>query len=622
MAHEGEAETVATWRSRRYQGVLLVLWILASYALCVWGFLIYHARSAPIDASAWSDAFYHSFRIFGFEYDGPKAPGEVPLPLHIGRLGALIGILWASSQAVLILLRERATSFRLRVRPAAIVFCGLTADALRIAQAQKACDPGLRMAAVAVDPADSVAQQFRQQISRLIVAGDPLVRANLNAVGVDRATRCVYVAGDSDTRSLQITELLVRHIVAARRAACPALRVVATLRDRNLLDALPESLRKVDRRVLELIWVDPAHVAARVLLDRLPADRAPGTAPLHVLVLGSSATASALILQMARNVYPRTRVTRITVIAQRAERFRHDLLGRHPALATQFADAALFGGLHPLVDLRFLEATPATLSQQDLAVIGAEAPVSCAYVLIDDASAGQRAVRRLRQLAEYQHRSFPIAAFFDTPRGEEGVVEVAARSDVFRSRPGEHYPGQFLDETAALLHFAYEPGNVVPPLEESSAHLAAWRTAQERWLGLEEWQRDSSRYAADHIDVKLRAIGLAEYAEAPALSLAAACELQARMTSRLGDLLALEHRRYCAERMLDNWLPIDDAAWNEPQRETSGESRQQAIERHRERLKALRLNATLRPTVSEDERLKDRRLVANIAWVLYARGVA
>lgn len=80
--------------------------------------------------------------------------------------------------------------------------------------------------------------------------------------------------------------------------------------------------------------------------------------------------------------------------------------------------------------------------------------------------------------------------------------------------------------------------------------------ASEEWLKEPSWSRASSRQAADHIYVKLAIAGLDQSSSADAIG--AVFDPKEDASVFLTELSEIEHRRWCAERLLDGWLPLVD----------------------------------------------------------------
>jgi hypothetical protein len=145
--------------------------------------------------------------------------------------------------------------------------------------------------------------------------------------------------------------------------------------------------------------------------------------------------------------------------------------------------------------------------------------------------------------------------------------------------------------------YAYLAGHdwLPVPLDQS------WRDPDKHkridlWLGLIEEFRWSSRFSADHVAVKLRAIGfdLCEGDNKDTERDGLDRELAAAIEANLEMLMKLEHRRFVIERLLDGWLYSDPTA------------------------KPKRLNSTLVPydDLPSKEKRKDESIVNSIPAIV------
>ena len=181
------------------------------------------------------------------------------------------------------------------------------------------------------------------------------------------------------------------------------------------------------------------------------------------------------------------------------------------------------------------------------------------------------------------------------------------------------------------------------------------------WKSLPEEMRESNRQAADHIAVKLRCFGLdpgsvtEKFQERPDLpkfqepwralvDLALRVELAERTQSKgpdfeaakkkycteLGstefaefsdkladhicELAEMEHRRWCAEKLLDGWLPLESKEDRHKWRDLSSGD-------FRKRKKGQKLHGVLVPfsKLSDEDLAKNFDQVAAIPWVLAAK---
>jgi hypothetical protein len=589
-------ERWAEWR--------LVIAIMAlGYATAVWGFLT--LPPGWRHASAWPDALYRGLQLFFFELDLPPGPvGRFPpWPLEIGRWLIVVGGVVAMAKIAVAILEDRFVPVRMRLRPPDVVFCGLNETALHVA----AGEASGRLVAIAGDPFGMVATRFKAMGA--VVHGDPSAAAALRRVNAAKTRRCLYVWADTDEAAERIVESAGRLIDAERSTKEQPVHIVAGRRDVQTLADVPEDGRQRGAHRFEVTWISPHMLVARAIIDRHPPDifwsnQARRPPRIHVLVVGTTDVCRELVLHITRNVYPTPGVTRVTAVGDGAIDTGRRLLDRYSALDPDHPDACLFPRILPLVELQFFDARPAGLPWSLVESWHHENPVTCAYVDVGDDGATQAACRRVRQLLERLEANVPIVAHLRDDRRKVTGVSIVSTADVLRRREDEPYLGARLDQRAILLDYCFDPTNHVPAIEDRAASERARADALRGWRRKGEWARTSSRHAADHIAVKLRAVrgvdpGAASATEATLGSLDAALE------QHLPDLVALEHRRYCAERLLDGWLPIDDARWERAR-----------VTGTQDALRELRLHGSLTADVEASDREKAERLIRHIPWIL------
>lgn len=142
-----------------------------------------------------------------------------------------------------------------------------------------------------------------------------------------------------------------------------------------------------------------------------------------------------------------------------------------------------------------------------------------------------------------------------------------------------------IDDLAALIHIWYRAN--FPPQEWLREPRSFLRLARSEWETLPYAYQESSRRAADHLWIKLRYAGISPYgiqkqllANTPLYgdippAVASALESKLPLLSRM------EQRRWCAEKLLSGFLPLQDiypdaissaetwiSHWNDPEEKT------------------------------------------------------
>lgn len=145
-------------------------------------------------------------------------------------------------------------------------------------------------------------------------------------------------------------------------------------------------------------------------------------------------------------------------------------------------------------------------------------------------------------------------------------------------------------------------------LSVSTEKLTEW--SNHCWSHLPENERESNRQAADHLWVKIRQANcrLTEQYTAPE----AFSRFLAANPALATKLAEMEHRRWCAEKLLDGWLPDEAVPGNDP-----------ADEPGREKRKKQKLHPDLKAFAHINTGYKDSQQIISIPYVLrtYDRGV-
>lgn len=394
-----------------------------------------------------------------------------------------------------------------------------------------------------------------------LFGGDPACPDNLRWLAIWRA-RAIYVVGRDDDQALATlaaVNAVLNGISASRRRSA---QVCLVHLESALLGAQLTQRRYPGIAQLRVfnVW---KNAARRLITQHGPHLHAPPDGQPHALVLGSHRLSEALIEQFARlGHYPDEQNVRVSLVAPDATRFQAGLYSRFPALDPQ-ASRGMLGGENeslPLIDTNFIDAPVDGLS---LAQLAGMPPVSVAYVCC---AAQDEAVRALENLLLVQPAArFPIVCCL-LEDASEGLAELLAgpRSSAFpvlrqalALGPDEPRLDEFDEREAALVNLmfrqAFVPrGGEVAPARDLLA-LAAnlrqpeageapadgpWAELFREWLAIEEWERESSRDAVRHLETKWHYFR----------------DLDGRLDATALDRLGrLEHRRWCAERLLSGW---------------------------------------------------------------------
>ncbi|MFI4980242.1 MAG: RyR domain-containing protein, partial [Nevskiales bacterium] len=461
----------------------------------------------------------------------------LPLQLNIARFLLPAVALFESYSLVLGAIRSPARLAMLGLRRGHIVVVpgrGPTGFALM----HEVRTSGLR--AVAVAPDLRVDDRMRIEEYRLaglvVLPADPFLEATWHQARADRAD-LVVVSHGSDVENLNIVVTVADALRRRRSGGGPML---VTALDNELLAeqvdvALDKAARSSGLRYRRLSVPDEA--ARMIFLDPpLPTRKRDRTEPSHIIVLGLGAGARAVLRhaltlgQDAASAGPR-----ISVLAADKELAAEPLL--QPDTIPGFV-AELRG-----ISCDWSFGLPQ--SALDTLLREAPAPVLACVCLADDAAVAA-GIALARQATLQGWPDFAIAVH---QQREDRFLNLLARENTgaghARLRPfGGLLPPGTLQRLRDERHDRL-PRAVHAHYLETLRRLNTTDGTPVRWDDLSENARHANRAAADHIAVKLAAIGCRIVAGDASSFAFTEAELDA--------LARIEHRRWCAERLLRGW---------------------------------------------------------------------
>lgn len=489
---------------------------------------------------------------------------------------ATAGTVWL---AFLGRIRRRWQFLLLRWRPAQILLlgCGDTAAAVVAARGSDAA-AGQGQRVVGLDPqADSALAkmlQGRGQRARLF-RGDAQSADYLDALNAGAAANVWVLTGD-DLRNIAIA----RRVIALRTQATVAGEavVIVGVREPTLARAQAD-LWKPQPGIARIEYFDLPRIAARRLLQAhppawppLPDNDSMTPRPLHLCIVGGSDLAPSLLVHAAIHCVhddDPARCIRLTWIVPEAEARLASLYRRYPVLDPArvampgAASDPVFGTMLPLARITALDADPAQFTPTRWMAAQAELPFDMVYVMAGDdlltLAAAQRVQAAQDVCAALARPASPVVACL----GERTAGADRKRADwpaTLRQfevlaacfAAGERYPGERGDALARIVHLAYHVGDV-------EAWTAQAQEAAARWACATDDFRWSSRWAADHIDVKLALLGSSRVTARLHDDDAGGQRLLAEMLAEeavIQRLMRIEHRRFQVERLLEGWLPL------------------------------------------------------------------
>ena len=536
------------------------LFLLAASALLsgLFGFIGFRELGGDLPLST---SFYRALQLFTLQ--GGDVEGDVPALLEVARFLApatTLGGIYAAAHALVVGYWGR---LRLRSARGHVVVCGGGDKGLALARAL-ARRKNMRVVVVDIEEHESLLRLRRAGV--ITVRGDAGRAPVLAEAGIKQAARLVCLSGD-DRVNTGIA-LCAASSLPASRAGNP-LEIHVHVREVAMRDILQRN------RLFEMEH-DPRHRIrlfnsfanrARLALARCPLewDARSGLHGEAHLVLGPLGPLEKAILVHAAQVGHFRKGGRIQahLVSSRATADKAALLKEYPgfrncagleivplATADGFVDAVadIARAIAPNALLTVVPNGPASTTIADALLIGERLHDGPRLRILLDASgdAGIRiTVAENPALAPWIHFLPDLADAIDSDvLFNESLDVVARRIHGIWKRE--------VDERIRLAELAGDP-------ETAAAHRA--KDTYRDWDALTERQKEDNRSAADHIAVKIRAVGLdPEDHETVRTAWPALDE------DRLEMLARMEHERWAAVLWLAGWTPgpRDDARKTHP----------------------------------------------------------
>jgi hypothetical protein len=494
---------------------------------------------------------YHTLQLFIL--DAPHLDPPLPWQLQLGRfLGASVffvliagivrAILVHTHEEWLIILR-----LRLPFSPEHVVVCGLGDLGLRLALEGRRRGKPIVAIEKLLDPS---ARELARKHGIPVLIGDACDPGLLRAAQVARAEFVVAACPDDKTNvaiAATVNQLVTSDANRASTLVCRML--INNARTRTLLarhPILPSSSRyRVNFRDLDRHSLAARHVLRQYPLDFEPIRENDDTL-VHLVVVGFEDPGQSLARHAARighfaNEVGRGIRLRITVADPGGNGLK-EFRSAHPRLnlvcdvETIAKDPAAPNFVAALEKLTPVGPTSSALVTYAFCLEGREGEEVNFRLGVELA---ERVRRRRAQVLVHQESRCGFATPFSAPsRAEEGgrIHAFGMIEDVFTWDVLLHEED---DQVARGIHDDYR-----------SRHLQQGARTENvpAWDDLSEELRDSNRHAADHIPIKLRALGY--HAE----SLTEGMPRIANFSPDQVVLLAkMEHARWCAERWMDGW---------------------------------------------------------------------
>lgn len=473
------------------------------------------------------DCLYKALQLFVLESNPDSRP--IPLSLQVARFLAPFLTLSTLLAALMQLFRRQFREFRLRRLRGHAVVCGLGRKGLEFAGGLR--KRGRKVIVVEARGGPEIEMQCRMLGAHLVI-GNAREKATLRRARIQEADLLAGLCG-SDGANLEIASAastLVGNGADGRRILCLAhgndLDLAELFRRNGLFQDQGEAF---EFRVFCVHEIQ-ARLFFREHLLALCPGRGTRESSLRIIIVGESPLAQSLVMLAVRvGHFPDGKRVKIDWFQEGAE---EKCRRRHPYLSRA-------------ADLRF---HPATAD-----------PARIAGAVTADARPDRRTVLVLCLPDDAENFALGLGlretlAGVDTPifvrLSEEGGFQetVRRRTDglvAFGPSAEACHPDYVLDQKQDILarafHEYYRKDRLAEPdADASSPNLQPWNRLREDF-------RESNRQQADHLMIKLRALGY-RIAGASEEAVPAGFSREEALA-----LAAMEHARWCAERFLAGW---------------------------------------------------------------------
>lgn len=553
-----------------------------------------HLRALPAygDAPATlllSEGFFRSLGFLVLSMGATSPPAPLPFALlTLGRVAGLLFFSYAAVAGVGVVFADRLRPLRIEAwsllgrLPGVddrghVIVCGVGENGHALAV--DALDRGRRVVAVDARPSDRTADLEAR--GALVVIGDATNdRVLAYSARLRRATDAFVTAG-SDATNGAVVEAIRRQV--GDRSPSRVLDITARIEGRRLRRTLHEETTATAG--LHLRTYDVPSATARDLLAAHPIDDVgdPGQR-VHVWLVGWTPLTAELLDRLFRLMhYPEEVDRQVTVVTDSPTGAERDVASLSPGTDPEWWDdepmSEFVRTLFPAVDVRELPASDIQLLSDRNPLYDTLQPGDRLTIVADDTDERSlRALlstwtpkldeltRRLEMTATLVYRSAADADW----RPSLSHVDVDSYTDFVSGCSIRSVRGAERDRAARrfalVYHLLYEddpaavlPGRESVPVgqEDGIDVVVGWLESLPRaeregyatavWRDLPEYQRDSNRYAADHAATKRR------------MAAAFGAEDSSSDGAVVRMLAESEHRRWCAEKILDGWEPLPEA---------------------------------------------------------------
>jgi hypothetical protein len=523
------------WRDWQWY-IIGALWVVA----IVLGYIGY-SRTFSVQGESIppADILYKTLLLFKLNY---SLSGAVAWELEVARFLAPAVALFTVIQAFAAIYYRQIQISRMRFASDHAVICGLGLKGLLLARAFY--DHGFRVVVIERGEVNPLIEECRA-FGAVVLTGNATDPEMLRKARVDRARYLVSVFGDDGPNA----EVAVNARALTRSRHGKPLTCLVHIVDLQLCNMLrEEEMRVTQDENFRLEFFNVFDLGALALLQEHPpfelAGVHGGRTP-HLLVVGMGCLGESIVMHATRNLWLGSPMSgekpRITVIDIAAENRVGSLILRCPRMGNVCELRAL------QMDTESLEfARGAFLFDAD-----GECDVSMVYICLDNDSHSLTTALTLLQQTRTCHIPIVVRMIRDAGlatllRGQAskspGFSDLHAFGLLERTCTLDLLLGGTNEVLARAIHAEYLRNR------ERQGVALGTDPAVRPWDELREDLKESNRRQADHIGVKLRAVGC---------GIAPLCDWDAPLfeftPEEVEKMAEMEHRRWVEERLTESW---------------------------------------------------------------------
>ncbi|MDX9903571.1 MAG: RyR domain-containing protein [Bacteroidales bacterium] len=521
------------------------------------------------------DLLYQSVKIFGMDFiDDFSSP--LPWQLETARWLAPALVIYTAIKAIMFLIRREIKSAFIKYYHNHIIVVGLNERSRRLTS--DLLSHGEKVVAVG-DIADERKLDPLEREGALIVEGELTGKNFLRNIGAARARYFVFL-DDEDEKNIENAIVVYNYLQDHNRGRGQMLYTHVS-DDLKLIEIAGlrifdgQKFARADGKNCEIRIFSAYERASRIIFNNYSPDsfvaiKSPDDPPVRIAVLGSGCLAQSFVLRIARLAhFANLRKTRITWFQEHKHILDRIELN--------------FKSLRNFVDIDLIDTPPELFDGENFALLHSEEPFAAVYVLCDDDTVASGILNKLSRIdingkinviVAVKNPDSLLSRRVDGLDFDNVVLHKCSAMEETFTRDG--LISETLDKLAKVVHNDY-----LSKLET----VDSGRSSHRPWERLPHDFKNQNREQADHLLVKLRALGYDPEVNKTSLVIP---------PEKVELLAQMEHKRWWAFLALNGWV--------------RSEKRDDRNKRHTD----------LKPyeELSEETRQYDRNAVLNIPAIM------